>query len=247
MKGMAGGLLGGMIGSMLFGGVASGMGGGFAGTGLGLFDILLIGGIIYFIYTRFVKKKQTVNQGIGGNDTMTPPSSGGYSQEAGTARYSGGLDAPPLSNGVPDAPPPPPTPASSIDEEEFLEFAQDIFFRIQAAWMHRDISAVRELVGPELAALYESEFRKMQETGRVNRLENIAVRKVEVTEHGFDGDYEFVKVRFKANLLDYTVDERSGEVVEGDANNPVKFEEIWTFARYGAGDKWRLYGIEELS
>jgi uncharacterized membrane protein len=54
MRGLGGGLLGGFLGSMLFGGVGhAGMGGGFGGSGIGLFEILIIGGLIYFLYKKF--------------------------------------------------------------------------------------------------------------------------------------------------------------------------------------------------
>lgn len=58
MRGMAGGIMGGMLGSMLFSGVAgagaSGMGN---GGGIGLFEIVLLAGVGYFIY-RYIKKKR---------------------------------------------------------------------------------------------------------------------------------------------------------------------------------------------
>jgi predicted lipid-binding transport protein (Tim44 family) len=239
MRGMAGGLVGGMLGSMLFGGMAHGMGGGIGGSGMGLLDLLIIGGIIYFIYTRFVKKKTGEMSGSGSNPLQPPVSpSAAPEQQA----YNGGLDAP-AAPGQPLQPPPP--PAADIDEEEIKELAQDIFFRVQAAWMNRDIDVIKNLAGPELTKLYEEEFRSMKEAGRINRLENIAVRNVEILEQGVDDGHEFIKVRFTANLLDYTIDEASGEVVEGDRLNPVKFRETWTLARPSGSGQWRLYGIEE--
>lgn len=240
MRGMAGGLMGGMLGSMLFGGMAHGMGGGIGGSGFGLFDILIIGGIIYFIYTRFVKKKSAAMNGSGSNSFRSPHSS---TQHSGSMEppYTGGLDAPSAPGQPAQAPPPPP----SFNEEEIKELAQDIFFRIQAAWMHRDIDVIKDLAGPELAASYAEEFKKMKEAGRVNRLENIAVRNVEILDHGIDDGHEFIRIKFTANLLDYTVDEASGDVIEGDTINPVKFQEIWTIARPSGSSRWLLYGIED--
>jgi hypothetical protein len=59
--------------------------------------------------------------------------------------------------------------------------------------------------------------------GQENRLENIAVRKVDIVDMGdMDGE-PFVIIQFKANLLDYTVDEASGKVLEGSNSEPVKF------------------------
>ncbi|GAM11321.1 hypothetical protein OR1_03634 [Geobacter sp. OR-1] len=58
LRGMAGGIMGGMLGSMLFSGVAgAGTGGMGGGGGIGLFEIVLLGGIGYLIY-RYIKKRR---------------------------------------------------------------------------------------------------------------------------------------------------------------------------------------------
>jgi predicted lipid-binding transport protein (Tim44 family) len=51
--------------------------------------------------------------------------------------------------------------------------------------------------------------------------------------------------RFLASLLDYTVEEASGQVVEGSRSEPVKFEEYWTFARPVGPNPWRLSAIQQ--
>ena len=38
-------------------------------------------------------------------------------------------------------------------------------------------------------------------------------------------------VHFLASMLDYTIDERTNDVIKGSRNEPVKFEEYWTFVR----------------
>lgn len=58
MSGLAGGLVGGALGGMLFGGLANaGTGAGLGGSGIGLFQLLLLAGLGYFVYTRFFKKR----------------------------------------------------------------------------------------------------------------------------------------------------------------------------------------------
>jgi predicted lipid-binding transport protein (Tim44 family) len=61
---------------------------------------------------------------------------------------------------------------------------------------------------------------------------------------GVEGQEEYINVLFTANLLDYTVEESSGKVVKGDSTDPVKFEEIWTFARPVNSTLWKLEGIK---
>uniref|UniRef100_UPI004057BBEC TIM44-like domain-containing protein n=1 Tax=Candidatus Electronema sp. TaxID=2698783 RepID=UPI004057BBEC len=55
---------------------------------------------------------------------------------------------------------------------------------------------------------------------------------------------DFVTILFTANLLDYTVDEKSGQVLEGSMTEPVKFAEKWTWARPVNTEAWLLEGVE---
>ena len=221
--------MGGFLGSMLFGG----MGRGFGGSGIGLFEILLIGGIIYFLVKKFSRPRNTVDPGF-------------HSFDQGS-NFTSGFNGPP---------PPPLDPLQAglkeiaehdpeFDQEHFREVAQDVFFKIQAGWTKRDLSSIRHLLGDTLAREYEGHFAEMAAKGQFNRLENIAVRKVEILDAGIDGNEEFITILFTANLLDYTVDEAGGAVISGDPLEPVKFKEKWTFARPMGSPDWKLEGISE--
>ena len=63
MRSMAGGIMGGLLGGMLFSSIAgagNGWGSGMGGSGIGLFEIILLAGLGYMIY-RFVKKKRELS------------------------------------------------------------------------------------------------------------------------------------------------------------------------------------------
>lgn len=236
-KGLAGGLLGGAIGSMLFGSM-------FGGEGMGLLPLLLLAGGAYFLYRKMsAGARAPGHHGPGAfpGQTGTPPSMN--------------------TNVMRDVPPPPPGSAMGLeaglaeirstdpgfDPAYFKEVASDVFFQVQAGWMRRDLDSYRHLLGDTLAAEYEDHFAKMREQGVINKLESIAIRGVEVCEAGSTGSEDFVTVLFTANLLDYTVDEASGDVVEGSMTTPVKFAEEWTWARPIKTDKWRLEGIKVVN
>jgi predicted lipid-binding transport protein (Tim44 family) len=84
----------------------------------------------------------------------------------------------------------------------------------------------------------------MKEQGHISKLESIAVRKVEIVAAGSENGEDFVTVQFTANLLDYTVDEKTGALVSGSMTEPVKFVEKWTWARPVRTEEWKLEGIE---
>jgi predicted lipid-binding transport protein (Tim44 family) len=80
---------------------------------------------------------------------------------------------------------------------------------------------------------------------QMNKLENIAVREVEIVEAGQERGEDYISVRIYANLLDYVVDEKSGQVVSGSSSDPVKFVEYWTFTRNVGEKNWVLAGITQ--
>ncbi len=84
----------------------------------------------------------------------------------------------------------------------------------------------------------------MKEKGFINKLESIAIRKVDIVDAGSVDNEDFVTVLFTANLLDYTVDEKTGDVVDGSMTEPVKFAEKWTWARPVKTEEWKLEGLE---
>jgi predicted lipid-binding transport protein (Tim44 family) len=239
LKGVGGGLVGGMIGNMLFSRSGyGGGGGGVGGSGIGFFELLILGGIGYFLYKRFIKPN------MGSRDSMSQP----FNPFSTGASQSTGSQGPPLA-------PPFPAPSANgfdlvkqsepdFDPEKFKEIAQDVFFKVQAAWMRRDTSSVQGLIGQQLKTEYDAQFADLKQKGLINKLENIAVRSIEIDDVGMEGQEVYIKVLFTANLLDYTVEESSGKVVKGDSTEPVKFEEFWTFARPSDSTMWKLEGIQ---
>lgn len=239
-RGLMGGLLGGALGGMLFGSLF-----GAGGSGMGILPLIILGAIGYFLYKRFTNRPTS----SGSSGYQPPPSSSMFRGDAGS--FGG--------NSVPPVPPVPPAPGPmtaeeglmdirrndpGFDDKYFLEVASDVFFKVQAGWMRRDLESYRHLLGDQLAGEYAQHFAEMKAKGQINKLESIAIRRVEITAAGSDDGEDFVTVLFTANLLDYTVDDKSGALIEGSMTEPVKFAEKWTWARPIRTENWKLEGIE---
>jgi predicted lipid-binding transport protein (Tim44 family) len=93
--------------------------------------------------------------------------------------------------------------------------------------------------------IFQQDVNRMVAEKRFNRLENIAVREVEIVDAGQNRGEEFITAKFYANLLDYTTDEKSDQVVSGSTMEPVKFLEYWTFSRSVGEKSWVLAGITQ--
>ena len=232
LRSMAGGMIGGLVGGMLF--RSLGFGGGY-GAG-GLFEIILIAGICYFIY-RMIKKKRE-------NQESYQPSyrEADYQQQ-------------PAVNQSWQAEPEPEDVSAglvhvrqmdhSFDETRFKDNVMDMFFKIQGAWMNRNLSSVAGILSDDMRRNMQEDVDRLVREKRINKLENIAVRNVEITEAWQESGQDYITTLIYANLLDYTVDDQSGSVVAGSNVEPVKFEEFWTFTRPVGNNPWKLSAIDQ--
>src|SRR5215510_14539856 len=226
----------GFLGSMLFSGLANaGFGGlgGFGGSGFGLIEILLLAGLGYFLYRKFVTPAAATGYG-----SMQYQNTGDYSPQ-----YTPVQEAPAINNDIDyrsltmmDR---------SFDPNQFLKTAQDIFFKVQGAWNKQDRAALRSLCGSELMQTWEQELNDLRARGHQNKMENIALRESEITEAWTENGQDYITVRLYANLLDYTVDQKSGNVVSGSNSDPVEFQEYWTFIRPVGPNAWKLTAVQQ--
>lgn len=241
-KGLMGGLIGGALGGLLFGSLL-----GAGGSGMGILPMLLLAGGAFFLYRKFSSMKQ----GQGAHASPGQPAAGGMPNNM----FGGGMSSAPeteepevqiggnlLEEGFDEIR----KSDRGFDVNYFKEIASDVFFQIQAGWMRRDLDSYKHLLGADLAQEYDKHFQEMREKGQINKLESIAIRTVEITQAGSDGREDFISVLFKANLLDYTVDDKSGEIIDGSNTDPVKFEEEWTWARPTGTQDWKLEGLKEV-
>ena len=238
-RGLMGGLLGGALGGMLLGSMF-----GMGGSGMGILPILLLGVAGYFLYKRFKRPPGAAPAGY--QPSQRDTISGGNSSTA--------------PSGFTSAPPPVEPVQSSLDEglgllriadpdfdvDYFMEVASDVFFKVQAGWMRRDISSYCNLLGEQLASEYEKQFADMEAKGEINKLESISIRNIKMVAAGSESGEDFVTVLFTANLLDFTVNDKSGDLISGSMTDPVKFAEEWSWARPLGTQDWKLEGIKEV-
>jgi predicted lipid-binding transport protein (Tim44 family) len=237
MRGLGMAMLGGFLGSMLFSGLAHAGGlGGFGGSGFGMIEILLLGGLAYFLYRKF--RSPAVASGFG---SMQYQNSQPYTQY--TPPSAPAQEAPPLNEQIDyrsltmmDR---------GFDPARFLKTAQDVFFKVQGAWNKQDTAALSALCGRELMQTWEEELSQLRARNQQNRMENIALRESEITEVWTENGEDFITVRLHANLLDYTVDARTGAVLTGSNTDPIEFQEYWTFSRPVGPNSWKLTAVQQ--
>ncbi len=217
MRGLMGGLAGGLIGSMLFSsfGHANPGGGMFGNAGFGMFEVLLLAGLGFYLYRSITNRRAAA-----ANQQQASASANNFAQAQ--------------------------QPAANLnfDLDTFKDQRTDDFLKFQAAWSNRDLSNVSNKIKPELLQQLDGDISQLKNKRLINRIDHIAVKGSDLIETWNEYGEEFVTLRFRANLVDYTVDETTGNTVNGDKTSPQSFEEDWTFARQSHTDAWKLTAIE---
>jgi predicted lipid-binding transport protein (Tim44 family) len=239
MGGIAGFALGGLLGSMLFGGMGHGMGG---FGGIGLMDILLIGGgialLVMFLRRRRAQDPQPAYAGMGGGYRAAEPAPAPAPTATMTAapvetvsEVERGLSHIAQMDG-------------NFDPNALVTNAREVFFDVQAALSARDMSRVREKLTPEMYSELQMQCEELRAAGRTNRVERIDLRRSDITEAWQESGRDYVTVYLVGSLLDYTVEDASGAVVAGSSTQRENVEEFWTFVRPVGPNPWRLSAIQ---
>ncbi len=142
LRSMAGGIMGGLLGSMLFRGLGLAGGAGM-GDGFGMMDFVLIALILCGIYW-FIKRRRAQaasSQYYSQTGTVDPGQPSSYVPSYG--QQDVGND---LGRGIGHIRQMDP----SFNEKNFQDMCMDYFFKIQGAWINRDMAGVKGILADEI-------------------------------------------------------------------------------------------------
>jgi predicted lipid-binding transport protein (Tim44 family) len=249
MGGIAGFALGGLLGSMLFGGLG-GLGRGFGG--FGLMELLLIAGALYLLWRFFIRRRDAAEPAYA--MAGAPSRTQGASAYGVADRVGGDVAASSAGGGTATA------EVVNLDLERglghirqmdagfdpvrFADWARQQFAVVQNAVTTRDIAGIRDRLAPEMYGVLLTQCDELRAAGRTSRVERTDIARAEVTEAWQENGRDFVTVYLTGSLVDYTVDDRTGEVVEGSRTQPQTVQEFWTFTRPVGPGAWKLSAIQ---
>src|SRR5213593_2588865 len=152
--GMLGGfLMGGLLGGLLFGGLGHGFG------GIGMMDILLIGGLaaLAFAFLRRRQQPAPAYAGAPGRVDWTPAETSAVEPMAAGATALD-RDLQDLERGFAAIR----MMDSGFTPVRFAAHARDLFVRLQSAWSARDLAPIRAELADELAASLEGDLGRLK-------------------------------------------------------------------------------------
>lgn len=122
---------------------------------------------------------------------------------------------------------------------------EEVYFRVQDAWMERDQNLVKDCISPRLYQKHKLQTDMMIKKGTKNILEDVnlmSARIVEVLDFKNDSKDQFWIV-LKGSMIDYTINESSKKTLRGSKTQTEKFSELWKFVR--VNNEWLLDEIDQ--
>lgn len=227
-----GGLLQGLFLGGLFGLFLGHGFGGFGGLLSLLFQIALIGGVLWFLFGR----RRMAPAGAGAGGPASGPGLGGNP----FARNDGQTSANPFQRAGGSA-------ASQGNSYEVTSADLDIFEdrlkQVQDAFSREDYGALRAVTTPEMMGYLSEELGQNASQGLRNEVFDVKMLSGSVAEAWREGSQTYVTVAMKYESRDVTRERATGRIVSGD-EGLTETTEIWTFVRDNGGE-WKLSAIQE--
>jgi predicted lipid-binding transport protein (Tim44 family) len=128
--------------------------------------------------------------------------------------------------------------------ELMIDFAQEVYVKMQNAWMERNMELVKDIVTERLYQDYQKKLDWQKVKHEQNIIEDIEIKRTEIIgieDHG-GKDKDTFTIYIKGKLVDYTISDKTGKIYTNKAKGKTSFVDLYYFLR--REEKWLLDRIE---
>lgn len=133
----------------------------------------------------------------------------------------------------------------SFEPNGFLQGAKGAFEMILTAFAEGDVKTLKGLLSPDVFANFTDAIDDREEAGETVRDTLVGFKSVELIEADLEDDDAVVTVKFVSEQIN-VVENKDGEVIDGDPNQVITVTDLWTFRRNTrSGDpNWQLVATQ---
>jgi predicted lipid-binding transport protein (Tim44 family) len=222
--GFGSGLAAGLLGAGLFGLLGG-------GQGFGLLPLLLIGGLIFFVFRAMRGRMSS----LAGGPSL--PGGAAFAGRSAMGRPMAGAGAGPGGR--------PATQPITIAPADFDAF-ESMLVDVQTAYGREDMSALARLGTPEMLRYFAADLQKNRERELHNDVGDAKLLQGDLAQAWREGSSDYATVAMRFNLRDLMMERASNRIVSGDPSRPSEVTELWTFRRDDRGP-WRLSAIQQTA
>ncbi|SIQ17037.1 Predicted lipid-binding transport protein, Tim44 family [Rhizobium sp. RU35A] len=238
--GFGGGILGGLFLGGLFGMMMGHGFGGLAGMFGMLFQMLLIGGLIFLLMRMFARRTQPATGSASRYSYDAPPAQGAGFRipqmgSAGAAAAGAAAATRPR------------VASKATDEIGITNGDLDAFERlltdVQSAYGAEDYARLRVLATPEAMSYLAEELGENATQGVRNEVTDVRLLQGDLAESWRENGLDYATVAMRYQSIDVMRNRKTGAVTQGDPATPTQTTEVWTFVRK-PGEDWKLSAIQ---
>lgn len=134
----------------------------------------------------------------------------------------------------------------SLDYEELKQHVKKTFFKMQDARMSRNIDVAKGIVTESLYSDYKEQLEKLKNDNKINVLNQIEINEIRIIgcEDYMEGYHRRFIAQIHGKMIDYTIDELTGDVIENSSMNADSFTDTYHFIR--DNKDWRLDYVDNF-
>ncbi|OCN05361.1 hypothetical protein A4S06_08980 [Erysipelotrichaceae bacterium MTC7] len=106
----------------------------------------------------------------------------------------------------------------NFSAEKFRGWVGELYVTLQEAWEAKNWRSVRPFESNALFNMHNKQMDEYIARKITNKLDNQEVRDVKIADFRVDGDQEVLTVQVHAFCTDYTVEDETGKVIQGNPN-----------------------------
>lgn len=128
--------------------------------------------------------------------------------------------------------------------DEMIQLANDAFYKMQDAWSQRNIDLVKDSITESLYTKYKKELHWMILKREQNIVGDIEIKKLKIigNEDYLDNELDRFTVYISGKMIDYSISDRTLEIITNKAKERVAFADLYYFIRHD--NKWLLDKID---
>jgi predicted lipid-binding transport protein (Tim44 family) len=237
-----GGFLGAGLMGMIFGGSFSG--GALGGAGSSILQLLLIGGLVYFLFRVLGTRADRTASGVHDTDYFGDRAAPLPGVTLARLLPVQGVATSPVRSLMP-ALAGPLVEAGSLTDADRASF-ESLLSEVQAAYSRGDLSRLRTLVSPEMLGHFSESLSANASHGVENKVEAVKLEQGELSEAWSEAGLDYASVALRYSMLDVTRSVADGAVVAGSDSDRTEATEVWTYLR-SPGGKWIVSAIQQAS
>ena len=119
----------------------------------------------------------------------------------------------------------------SFNAEQFRDKVSNLYVQFQNAWQNKDLSSLRPYLTDIYYSQMDNQLNRYRQNRQTNMVERIAVLKTELMGWKQESGLDEMVVKLDTRIVDYVVDDATGNIVRGSRTAEKFMTYEWTLVR----------------